>query len=74
MGKKWVGHGIIIGRFVGKYALVPIRGPYFEVDLGDMRSANSLFDTIGGDGTLKLHIPSTKSAIHYLVDSQTLVS
>ena len=67
------GVGIIIGRFGGKYASVRFRGPYFEVDLGDMRSENSLFDTIGCDGALALHIPSAKFPIHYLAGSQILV-
>ena len=49
-------------------------GSYFEVDMGDMRSANSLFDLIWRDGTLRLHIPSEKPPIHYLVDSQTIIS
>ena len=38
-----------------------------------MRPANSLFGTIGRDGTLTLHIPSAKFPIHYLVGSRTLV-
>ena len=73
---KWVGSGIIVGRFGGKYALVHFRGSYFEVDLCDMRPANSpnsLFDLIGRDGALKLHVHSTMCPIHYLVDSQTLI-
>ena len=72
--KKWVAPGIIIGRFGNKYALVHFRGSYFEVDLDDMRSANSLSDTIGCDGTLTLHIPIAKFPILYLVGSETLVS
>ena len=59
--------------FWGKYELVRFRGSYFEVDLGDMRPANSVFGTIGRDGALTLHIPSTKSPVHYLADSKTLV-
>ena len=72
--KKMVGPGIIIGRFGNKYASVRFTGSYFEVDLGDMRSTNSLFELIACSGTLRLHIPRTKSPIHYLVDSQTLIS
>ena len=71
--RKRVGPGIIFGRFGNKYALVHFRGSYFEVDLDDMRSTNSLFGSIGWDGTLTLHVPHTKSHIRYLVDSQTLV-
>ena len=56
-GWKWVGPGIIIGRFGNKYALVHFRGSYPEVDLDDMRSAKGLFDIIGCDGTLTLHVP-----------------
>jgi len=70
---KWVGPGIIIGRFGYKYALVHFRASYFEVDLEDMRTADSLFGIIGCGGTLTLHVPHTKSPIHYLVDAQTLV-
>ena len=71
--KKWVRPGIIVGRFGDKYALVHFGWEYFEVDLADMRSENSLFGIIGCDGASKLHIPSAKCPIHYLVDSQTLV-
>ena len=74
IGKKWVGPGIIIGRFGNKYALVHFRWSYFEVGLDDMRSANSSFGIIGFGGALTLHIPHTKSPIHYLDGSQTLVS
>ena len=35
--KKWVGAGIIVGRFGNKCALAHIRASYFEVSLGDMR-------------------------------------
>ena len=73
VGKKWVWPGIIIGRFGNRYALVHFRWPYFEVDLGDMRSSDSLFVIIGCGGALTLHIPSTKFPIHYLAGSQTLV-
>ena len=58
--KKWAGPGISIGRFGNKYALVHFRGSYFEVDLDDMRAADSLFGIIGFDGTLTLQIPHTK--------------
>ena len=70
---KRLGPGVIIGRFGSKYALVHFRGSYLEADLGDMRSANSLFGLIGRGGTLRLHVPSTKFPIHYLVDAQTLI-
>ena len=64
---------VIIGRFGGRSALVRCRGSYLEVDLDDMRSENRLLDVIGCDGELRLHLPSTKSTIRYLVDSQTLI-
>ena len=51
------GAGQIIGRFGNKYEFVHFSGPYFEVDIDDMRSANSLVGAIGCDGTLTLHIP-----------------
>ena len=54
--KKWVGRGIIIGRFGEKYAVAHFRGSYFEADLDDMRTANSLFDIIGCGGALMLHV------------------
>ena len=38
-----------------------------------MRSTNSLFDIVGCDGTLTLHVPRAKFTIHYLADSQTIV-
>ena len=54
--------------------MVRFRGSYFEVDLGDMRPANSLPWIIGRGGALRLHIQSAKFQIHYMVDSQTLIS
>ena len=71
--KKWSAPGIIIGRFWNKYALVHFRGSYLEVDIDDMKSANSLFELIWRDGALQLHIPSAKFPIHYLVDSKALI-
>ena len=50
----------------GKYTSVRFTGPYFEVDLGDTRSENSLFGLIWSDGTLRLHIPVAKCPIHYM--------
>ena len=35
-----------------------------------MMSTNSLFELIGRDGELQLHVPSAKSPIHYRADSQ----
>ena len=52
--RKWVGPGIIVGRFGNKYALVHFRGSYFEFDLEDVRPANSLFGIIGCGGTCAL--------------------
>ena len=70
---QWLGQRVIIGRFGNKYALVHFRGSYLEVHLGDMRSTNSLFGLIGGDGTLRLRVPSINPPIHYMVDSETLI-
>ena len=70
---KWIGPGIIIGRFGNKYELVHARWSYFEVDLEDMCSTSSLFDIVGFDGTLTLHVPRAKFPIRYLAGSQTLV-
>ena len=47
---KWLGKGVIIGRFVNKYALVHFRWSYLEVDVGDMRSENRLLEILGRDG------------------------
>ena len=66
--------GIITGCSGWGNALVRFTGSYFEVGVGDMRAANSLFDLIGRGGTLKLHVPNTDPPIRYLVDSQTLTS
>ena len=63
-----------MGGFGGEFALVHFRGSYLEVDLGDMRSENRLLDVVGCDGALPLHLPSAKSPIRYLVDSETLIS
>ena len=39
-----------------------------------MRPGNRLFDIyLGRDGALQLHLPSTKSPIHYMVDSQAVI-
>ena len=65
--RKWVGPGIIIGRFGNKYALVHFRWSYPEVDLEDMRSANSLFGIIGCDGTLTLQVPHTRNSQYVIL-------
>ena len=39
-----------------------------------MRSENRFLDVLGRDGAFRLHLPSTKPPIHYLVDPQTLIS
>ena len=39
-----------------------------------MRSTNRLFEILGSGGELQLHLPSTKFPIHYMVDSQSMVS
>ena len=41
--------------------------------LYDVRPANRLFDIIGRDEALQLHLPSTKSPTHHLVGSKALV-
>ena len=65
--------GIIIGRFGDKYDLVRFRGSYLEADIDDMRSANSLFELIGRDGSLQLHVPSAKFPIRYPFGPKTLI-
>ena len=52
-----------------EFALVHFRGSYLEVDLDDVRSKNRLLDVIGCAGAFRLHLPSTKSPIRYLLDS-----
>ena len=49
-------------------------GEYLEVDLDDMCTENRLLGVIGRDVAPKLHLPSTKCPIHYLVDSEALIS
>ena len=65
--------GIIIGGFVGGFALFHFWGPYLEVGLEDMRSENRLLDAIGRDGASGLHLPSAEPPIRYLVGSETLI-
>ena len=60
-------------RGCGGIALVHFRGPYLEVDLGDMRPANRPLAVIGFDGALRLHLTIGKLPIRYLVGSQTLI-
>ena len=72
--RRWLWRGIIIGRFVNKYALVRCRGAYLEVDLDDMRSAIRLLAVLGCNSAFRLHLPSTKFPIHYSVGSHTLIS
>ena len=69
-----MGPWAIIGRFGGKYEPAHFRWPYLEVDLDDMRPADRLFGILGIDGALQFHLPSTKFPLHYLVDSQALIS
>ena len=57
----------------GGYALVHFMGSYLEVDLDDMPSTSRLFELIGRDGALRLHVPRTNPPINYMVDSQTLI-
>ena len=58
--------GIITRRIWEKYALAHFRWSYFEVGLGDMRSANSLFGTVGFDGGANVTYRHTKYPTHYL--------
>ena len=58
----------------GKYALIHFRCSFLEVDLDDMRPTNRLLEVLARDGTLRRHLPSAKSPIHYSVDSQKLIS
>ena len=53
---KWQGPGIVIGRFGREGDLVYFSGTSFGVDLNDLRSANHIFDAIGCDGALRLHL------------------
>ena len=71
--KRTIGPWIIIGGFRSKYALVLFRGSYVEVDLRGMRATNRKLGAIASNGALRLHLPSAKSPLHYLVDSQTLI-
>ena len=73
-GRKWLGPGVIIGRFRGKYAIVRICGSYLEVDIEDMRPENRSLGIIGRDGALQLRLPSTEFPTHYLVYSKTLIA
>ena len=57
----------------GGYAIVRFRGAYVEVDLDDMRPKDRLLEVLGRDGELRLHLPSTKSPIHYMVGSHALI-
>ena len=70
---EWSGPWIITGRFGGKYAIFHFRCSYLEVDLDGMRSTNRLLEILGRDGWLRMHLPSTKPPIHYLVPLQTLM-
>ena len=57
----------------GGYALVLFRWAYLEVDIEDMRPANRLFELLGRDWALQLHVPSAKFPVHYLAGSQTII-
>ena len=61
-------------RFGRKYAMVHLRAPYLEVDMDDMRSDDRFSGILGRVGDVQLHVASTKSPIHYLVDAQALIS
>ena len=66
-------HGWLFGRFGVKYALGRFRLSYLEADIGDMRPANRLFELLGRDWALQLHVPSAKFPVHYLAGSQTII-
>ena len=44
------------------------------MDLEDTIARNHILDVIGFDGELQMHLPSEKSPLRYLVDSETLIS
>ena len=73
-GRKRSGPGVITGRSWGEYALVHFRWAYLEVDLDDMLPSDRLFEILGRDGPLQLHLPSAKFPIHCLVGSQPMIS
>ena len=57
-----------------KYASARFKGSYLDVDLGDMRPANSLYELIRRGGTLRLHVPTANFPIEYLVGHLALIS
>ena len=44
-----------------------------EVELNGLRAAGKIFDVLGCDGALRLHLPNTKSTLRYLDHSETLI-
>ena len=72
-GNRWHGPGVIIARYGNQYALAHFRGSYLGVAMGALKSTDKVLDVLGCDGTLQLHVGSTKFPLHYLVDSQTLI-
>ena len=56
MRQKMVGAMDNYLAICGKYAPVHFTWTYLEVDIGDMRPANRLFEILGRDGTLQLHV------------------
>ena len=70
---NWNGPVIVIGRFGIKGDLVYIRGNSVEIDIDDLRTSNMIFEVLGCDGALRLHLAKTKLPIRYLADPQTLV-
>ena len=72
-GFKWKRHGIVIGRFGRKFALVYDRWNSGEVDLNDLAPSGMIFDALGCDGALNLHWGDRQFHIRYLVGPETLV-
>ena len=70
---RWLGSGVIVGRFGNECAIVHFRGAYLEVALYDMRSENRLLEVLGCDGASQLHLHCAKSTMHYSVVRQTLI-
>ena len=56
-----------------KCDLVYYRQSTADVDLNDLRHTAKIFDALGCDGALNLHLTDKKCQIQYLVRSQPLV-
>ena len=49
-----------------------ICGAFLEVDLGNMSSADKIFDVLKSEGYLQLHLTQAQFSAHYSFGSQTL--